>query len=53
VIIVKTFARKKLTENISVSPFPTKSCVSKLVKKWRAKGSVYDIKKAIEQDCAD
>jgi hypothetical protein len=53
VFIVDTFARKetykkcirKFRRKYPNSPVPTKSCVSKLVKKWRATGSVCDLKK--------
>jgi hypothetical protein len=54
--IVETFARKKLTENVSVSfiiNIPTfqflQSRLFKLVKKWWAKGSVCDIKKQLKR----
>jgi hypothetical protein len=48
VFIVESFARKQLTENVSASfvlkyrdsPVHTAPCVSKLVKKWRATGSL-------------
>jgi hypothetical protein len=53
VFIVKTFAWKKIYRKCirkfhriyPDSPVPTKSCVSKLVKKWWSIGSVCDIKK--------
>jgi hypothetical protein len=35
----------KFRRKYADSPFPTELCISKLVKKWRAKGSVCDIKK--------
>jgi hypothetical protein len=61
VLIVETFATKKLTENVSVkfrhkypdSPVPTKSCVSKLVKKWRSTGFSVWHKEALEEYFAD
>jgi hypothetical protein len=53
VFIVETFARKrtyrkcipKFRRRYPDSPIPTKSCVSKVVKQWRATGSVCDMKK--------
>jgi hypothetical protein len=53
VFIVKSFARKKtdrkcihkFLRKCPDSPVPTASCVSKLVKKWRATGSLCDMKK--------
>jgi hypothetical protein len=52
VFIVKTSAREKLTENISVNFIiniltlvPTKSCVCKLLKKWHVASAVCDTKK--------
>jgi hypothetical protein len=53
VFIVEAFARKKayrkcihkFRRKYPDSPVPTKSCVFKLVKMWRATGSVWDIKK--------
>jgi hypothetical protein len=53
VYIVESFARKKKLTRKCIrkfrrkypdSPVPTASCVSKLVKKWRATGSVCDMK---------
>jgi hypothetical protein len=47
-LLSKLLQGKKLTENVSISfvvNILTKSCVSKLVKKWWATGSVCDIKK--------
>jgi hypothetical protein len=52
VFIVEIFAREKTYKKCICefhrkypdSPVPTKSCVSKLVKKWRARDSVCDIK---------
>jgi hypothetical protein len=53
VFIVESFARKKtyrkrirkFHRKYRDSPVPTASCVSKLVKKWQATGSVCDMKK--------
>jgi hypothetical protein len=52
VFIVETIARGKiyikfvckLCQKYPDSPVPTKSCVNRLVKKWRATGSVCDKK---------
>jgi hypothetical protein len=59
VFIAGTFARKKRRKCIRKfrceypdSPVPTKSCVSKLVKKWQATGSVWH-KEEVEEDCVD
>jgi hypothetical protein len=53
VFIVETFVRKKTyskcIRKYPDSPAPTKSCVSKLLKKWRATGSVCDIKKELKK----
>jgi hypothetical protein len=49
-VTVKSFARKKNLQKMYKFrckypdlPFPTASCVSKLVKKWQATGSVCDM----------